>query len=97
MTRVTLAGTGVPHVSPGRAGSGTLVRSGAVALQFDAGRGTVLRLAEAGVTHLVLTHLIPAPVTPEGEAAFEADVRAGGYTGQVTVGRDLTTVAVGDD
>ena len=51
----------------------------------------------AGVPHLVLTHLIPAPDTPEDEAAFEADVRAGGYTGRVTVGRDLTTVALGDD
>ncbi len=48
-TRVTLTGTGVPHPRPGRAGAGTLVRWGDLALQFDAGRGTVLRLAEAGV------------------------------------------------
>ena len=48
-TTVTLTGTGVPHPSPGRAGPGVLVRHGATALQFDAGRGTVLRLAEAGV------------------------------------------------
>jgi len=47
-TRVTLTGTGVPHPSPGRAGPGVLVRCGDTALQFDAGRGTVLRLAEAG-------------------------------------------------
>jgi len=47
-TTVTLTGTGVPHPSPGRAGPGTLVRCGDSALQFDAGRGTVLRLAEAG-------------------------------------------------
>lgn len=45
---VTLTGTGVPHASPGRAGAGVLVRHGDTALQFDAGRGTVLRLAEAG-------------------------------------------------
>jgi ribonuclease Z len=51
----------------------------------------------AGVTHLVLTHLIPAPDTAEDEAAFEAEVRAGGYTGRVTVGRDLATVALSDD
>jgi ribonuclease Z len=50
----------------------------------------------AGITHLVLTHLIPAPVTGEDEAAFEADVRSGGYAGRVTVGRDLVTVAFGD-
>ncbi len=49
-TTVTLTGTGVPLPSPGRAGPGTLVRHGDVALQFDAGRGTVLRLAEAGLT-----------------------------------------------
>lgn len=47
-TTVTLTGTGVPHPSPGRAGAGVLVRRGEVALQFDAGRGTVLRLCEAG-------------------------------------------------
>lgn len=47
-TTVILTGTGVPHPSPGRAGPGTLVRSGDIALQFDAGRATVLRLAEAG-------------------------------------------------
>ena len=48
-TTVTLTGTGVPHPSPGRAGPGALVRVGDLALQFDAGRGTVLRLTEAGV------------------------------------------------
>lgn len=54
-TSVILTGTGVPHPSPGRAGAGVLVRSGDVALQFDAGRGTVLRLADAGVSPLDLT------------------------------------------
>ena len=50
-------------------------------------------LAErAGVAHLLLTHLIPAPANAEQEAAFERDVRAGGYTGPVTVGRDLVRV-----
>ena len=67
-TTVTLTGTGVPHPSPGRAGAGTLVRHGDVALQFDAGRATVLRLVEAGcamsrlnalfVTHLHSDHLV---------------------------------------
>ena len=61
-TRVTLTGTGVPHPSPGRAGPGVLVRHGDVALQFDAGRATVLRLAEAGTAvheldALFLTHV----------------------------------------
>lgn len=67
-TTVTLTGTGVPHPAPGRAGAGTLVRHGDVALQFDAGRGTVLRLVEAGVrahalsavflTHVHSDHLV---------------------------------------
>ncbi|MGA0878652.1 MAG: MBL fold metallo-hydrolase [Ilumatobacteraceae bacterium] len=49
-TTVTLTGTGVPHVAPGRAGAGVLVSYDSCHLQFDAGRATVLRLAEAGVT-----------------------------------------------
>lgn len=70
-TRVTLTGTGVPHPSPGRAGPGTLVRYGDVALQFDAGRGTVIRLEEAGtspyalaaqfVTHVHSDHIVDLP------------------------------------
>lgn len=47
-TEVVVTGTGVPHLAPGRAGPGVLVRCGATALQFDAGRATALRLCEAG-------------------------------------------------
>jgi len=54
-TSVTLTGTGIPLPSPGRAGAGTLVRHGKISLQFDAGRGTVLRLVEAGVPPYALT------------------------------------------
>lgn len=67
-TSVILTGTGVPHPSPGRAGPGVLVCHDDVALQFDAGRGTVLRLAEAGcepheldavfLTHAHSDHLV---------------------------------------
>lgn len=61
-TTVTLTGTGVPHLSPGRAGAGVFVRHGGVILQFDAGRATSLRLVEAGVglhelTALFITHV----------------------------------------
>ena len=56
-TEVTLTGTGVPHPRPGRAGAGALVRCGYVALQFDAGRATVVRLVEAGVEPHALTAL----------------------------------------
>jgi ribonuclease Z len=54
-TEVVLTGTGVPHPRPGRAGAGTLVRCGDVALQFDAGRSTVMRLVEAGTEPHALT------------------------------------------
>ncbi len=55
---VTLTGTqGGPSVFNGLAGSGTLVRygddsndCGAVKMQFDAGRGTSMRLSQLGVT-----------------------------------------------
>ncbi len=60
-TEVVITGTGVPHLAPGRAGPGALVRHGDVLLQFDAGRATALRLCEAGVrtrdlTALFVTH-----------------------------------------
>ncbi len=46
-TEVIITGTGVPHLTPGRAGPGVLIRSGEVSIQFDAGRATALRLCEA--------------------------------------------------
>jgi ribonuclease Z len=60
-TEVVITGTGVPHVAPGRAGPGVLIRHEGTALQFDAGRATSLRLAEAGTRHheldaLFVTH-----------------------------------------
>lgn len=61
-TEVILTGTGVPHPRPGRAGPGTLVRHGDIALLFDAGRSTVMRLMESGtppyaLTAVLLTHV----------------------------------------
>ena len=49
----------------------------------------------AGVPRLVLTHLIPQPNDENDEAAFADDVRRGGYTGDLTVGRDLMSFRVG--
>lgn len=70
-TSVTITGTGVPEIRPERAGAGVLVRSGDVAIQFDAGRGTVMRLAGAGqqltdldalfVTHHHSDHIVGVP------------------------------------
>jgi len=48
----------------------------------------------AGVGHVALTHLIPAPSSPEEEFGFAQDLRDGGYTGRVTVGRDLLTFRI---
>lgn len=53
-TSVTITGTGMPVPSPERAGPGVLVRSGDLALQFDAGRATTMRLAALGVSPLDL-------------------------------------------
>lgn len=70
-THVVLTGTGVPHAAPGRAGAGVLVQHGDTLLQFDAGRATVLRIIEAGisptdvtavfVTHYHSDHVIDLP------------------------------------
>ena len=50
-------------MAPGRAGPGTLIRSGDVALQFDAGRATALRLAEGGVHLADLDAVFVTPAT----------------------------------
>jgi ribonuclease Z len=52
--------------------------------------------ARAGVTTLVLTHFIPAPTAEAEEAAYLADVRQGGFDGEVVVARDLDTITVGE-
>jgi ribonuclease Z len=47
--RVTLLGTASgPRVHPNRAGVSTLIESGSERLLFDAGRGVMQRLVEAG-------------------------------------------------
>lgn len=62
---------------------------------YHADSVTVGELAEKyGVKHLVLTHLIPQPRSDEEAQKFEADARAGGYTGRVSVGADLLKVTI---
>ncbi|MCP3974727.1 MAG: MBL fold metallo-hydrolase [bacterium] len=62
MMRVTITGTGTPIMVPGRAGPGVVVQiDGGTVFQFDVGRGTTLRLTEAGVklpdiTAVFVTH-----------------------------------------
>ncbi len=53
------------------------------------------RAAEWGTKTLVLTHLIPEPVTSEDVAAYERDIREGGYSGELLVADDLTEVTLG--
>ncbi len=48
-----------------------------------------------GIPHLMLTHLIPPPADDEQRERFAADVRNGGYTGEITVARDLSNVVIG--
>ena len=48
-TTVTLTGTGIPNIAPGRAGAGVFVKYNNIVLQFDAGRATCNRLIEAGL------------------------------------------------
>ncbi|WP_375001096.1 MBL fold metallo-hydrolase [Aeromicrobium sp. CTD01-1L150] len=70
-TTVTLTGTGTPRPTAGRAGAGTLIQCGSESIQIDAGRGTVLRLAEADMpvesldalflTHHHSDHLVAVP------------------------------------
>jgi len=50
--------------------------------------------AEIGVPVLMLTHLIPAPDTTEEEQQYVDEIRAGGYQGEIIVGRDLSRVTL---
>ncbi|MGZ4759755.1 MAG: hypothetical protein ACXV95_11905 [Acidimicrobiales bacterium] len=43
----------------------------------------------------MLTHLVPPPAQPADGTAFAQDRRDGGYTGDTTVGEDLTRVTLG--
>ena len=60
--RVILLGTGTPAVRAERMGPSLLVQAGTSTMLFDAGRGTALRLQQAGVSfsdvnRIFLTHL----------------------------------------
>ena len=76
--------------------AGTALEAIAKIARYHADTVALGALADrAGVGHLVLTHLAPPPQDAAGAAAFEADTRRGGYRGPVTVGEDLTRIALG--
>lgn len=50
--------------------------------------------AALDVPILVLTHLIPAPVSEADRQAYIDDIRSGGYEGEIVVADDLATVLV---
>ncbi len=51
--------------------------------------------AELQTPKLVLTHLIPAPNTPEEQRAFADEVRSAGYEGEIIVADDLDSFTLG--
>ena len=53
------------------------------------------KAVEWGTRTLVLTHLIPAPEGAEDVAEYEADIRAGGFEGELVVADDLDEVVLG--
>ena len=50
---------------------------------------------EIGVPTLILTHLIPEPLSDEDRQAFIDDIRVGGFTGELIVADDLDSVTLG--
>ena len=79
-TSVMIIGSGIPMPSPAR--------------RHAEMRTVGAPAARAGVAQLVLTHLMPAPRGSDEAAALVADVRSGGYDGDVVVASDLYTAAV---
>jgi ribonuclease Z len=65
-------------------------------LTWNAGAVTVGELAaQARPATLVLTHLIPAPRSPDDERAYVDQVRQGGFDGPTVVAHDLLRLPVG--
>ena len=59
-------------------------------LAWNAGARSVGGLAhELGLRRVVLTHLLPAPLTVEDETAFIDEARSSGYDGDLVLARDL--------
>lgn len=65
-------------------------------LTWNAGaRAVGVLAAETEPTTLVLTHLIPAPLSPADEAAYVDEVRDGGFHGDVRIAQDGLRINLG--
>lgn len=66
-------------------------------LEWNASAESVGEVAQsAEVAHLVLTHLLPPPRSAQEEAAFEADARAGGFLGRISIASDHLHITTND-
>jgi ribonuclease BN (tRNA processing enzyme) len=65
-------------------------------LQWNASARSVGELAdELGLREVVLTHLLPPPLTAADEQAFVDEARAGGYSGRLVIAHDLMVLEIG--
>lgn len=71
---------------------GLLSDADAIAAYHSEARDVGALAARAGVRRLVLTHLIPPIRDADDELGFVEDVRAGGFAGELLVGRDLIAI-----
>jgi ribonuclease Z len=53
------------------------------------------QMEELGVARLMLTHLIPQPANEEDKQGFVDDLRGAGYTGEIIVCDDLSSMTLG--
>jgi len=67
----------------------------AQSLQWNASARSVGELAdELGLREVVLTHLLPPPLTAADEQAFVDEARAGGYAGRLVIAHDLMVLEI---
>ncbi len=71
---------------------GLLSDPGAIAAYHSEAKDVGALAARAGVRRLALTHCIPPVGDEASEEALIHDVRAGGFGGELVVGRDLATL-----
>lgn len=53
------------------------------------------QMEELGIGRLILTHLIPQPADEDEKQGFVDDLRAAGFTGEIVVADDLSSMTLG--